>query len=190
MVSLMIKTLYKMFEAYKGWWLYHRIIKKYQAGNTKIVLMPSFKWEYNYYALLYLDQMILQQKYDSALLLAVDKEPLLAAKIFSKKILATHKITRKQAKSLLQFYCLYDFDPRFVVASLDEPEGRNGSRMIGKNGTTIEQMFAVGVYKIPNYKKEKEPVYCGNNKRILHFLKSGITVNVKKGREKYGKLNT
>lgn len=183
MNQYMFHSFYKLFQAYQGWWVYHRIMKKFNPEHAKIILLPSDKWEYSYYALLYLDQMLAWQGYDAAVILAVEKEIRMVSGIFSKNILATQKITRKQAIHLMQFYCLYDFDPRFVVASLEEPEGRDGLCMAGMNGITTEQLFVSGIYGIPTYKKQDPPVYHGKDSRVIHFLEK-----CKRG-EKNGKIH-
>lgn len=173
MNHIMFHSVYKLFQAYQGWWVYHRIMKKYSPEHAKIILLPSGRWEYSYYTLLYLDQMLAWQGYDAAVILTVDKEVRPVSGIFSKKILAVQKITKKQAKHLMQFYCLYDFDPRFVVASLEEPEGRNGLCMAGIHGITMEQLFVSGIYGIPVYKKQGPPVYRGKDARVIRFLEKG-----------------
>ncbi len=48
----------------------------------------------------------------------------------------------------MKFYSLYMFTDRLVIASLDEPDGRNGERMVGKKGITVGEIFPIGVYWI------------------------------------------
>lgn len=70
----------------------------------------------------------------------------------------------------MQFYCLYEFDKRFICASLDEPNGRNGSALIGKRGTTVEEIFVIGVYRVYPFQRPEAPAYEGMDSGIKLFL--------------------
>ena len=117
--------------------------------------------------------MLEQHSYEKAVIVSVDPVAAKAAKVFSDKVLATETISRKKAEQLMQFYCLYEFDERFVVASLDEPEGRNAYRLIGKNGTTASELIAIGVYRISQFEHEGPPSYVGSDMEIIDFIKRG-----------------
>ncbi len=47
-----------LLDACKGWWFYHRFIKKYKLQRTKICLIPDQEGKYLDASLLYLDQML------------------------------------------------------------------------------------------------------------------------------------
>ena len=142
----------KLISAYRGWWQWHKIIKgKGVEGETAVILLPDCNRETNHLALLYLDDML---------------KPL-----FSQNILRVISFNRKKAEHLMQFYCLYEFDKRFTVASLDEPNGRNGSKLIGKRGTTVEEIFVIGVYQVYPFQRPHPPAYSGNDPEIITFLK-------------------
>lgn len=164
---LMRKNLIK---TYRGWWVWHRIVRKYHIAATAVVLMPGANREYNRSALLFLDQMLRQRRYENAVIVTTDQAAAACAGLFSENICGVECISKKQAGQLMQFYCLYEFDPRFIVASLDEPEGRNAWRLEGIRGTTVEELIALGVYKLPAYEKPKMPAYQGRDARILEFL--------------------
>lgn len=161
---------HNLLESFRGWWIWHRIVKRYHLGRTRVVLIPAVKRAYSYPALLYIDQMLERHGYENAVILSVDPVIQQAAPLFSRRILAVETISRRKAQRLMQFYCLYDFDPRFVVASLDEPNGRNAAGLIGKNGTTAEELIAIGVYQLPEFTKEKAPCYGGADPALRDFL--------------------
>lgn len=166
--KIMRKNLRK---AYHGWWIWHCTVKKYHLGRTKVVLLPSTNDGYQYAALRYVDQMLKWHQYDSVLFLTVDEHITReVASLFSEKILDVVQISRKKAEALMQFYCLYEFDSRFVVASLEEPNGRNAARLIGKNGTTVEELMAIGVYQLPQFLPEAPPDYDGDQTELKQFL--------------------
>lgn len=160
-----------LLSAYKGWWQWHKIIKsKGVESNTAVILLPACDREINYLALLYLDEMLKSRKYKNAVILTHDPAVKKCAQLFSRNILRVVSFSRKKAEHLMQFYCLYEFDKRFTVASLDEPNGRNGSALIGKRGTTVEEIFVIGVYRVYPFTRPESPAYDGTDAEIKTFL--------------------
>lgn len=159
--------------SYRGWWHWHKVIKRKGAGaQTAVVLLPSCDRQINYLTLLYLDALLESRKYKNAIILTHDPAVLKCAGMFSDKILKTIDFSRKKAEDLMQYYCLYEFDKRFVVASIDEPNGRNGSVLIGKRGTTVEEIFVIGVYRVYPFERPSGPEYTGSDEQIINFLKA------------------
>lgn len=166
------RQLYRnLFSAYRGWWQWHKVTKRKGCGNTAVVLLPSRERETNLLALLYLDAMLKNRKHANAILLTHDPAVIAGAKLFSQNILEVIRFSRKKAENLMQFYCLYEFDKRFIVASLDEPNGRNGSALIGKRGTTKEEIFVIGVYRVYPFERPPLPDYNGDSVEIKSLLK-------------------
>lgn len=160
-----------LISAYRGWWQWHKVIKgKGITGNTAVILLPDCDREINHLALLYLDDMLKSRNYKNAVILTHDPAVKKSVSLFSQNILRVISFSRKKAEHLMQFYCLYEFDKRFTVASLDEPNGRNGSALIGKRGTTIEEIFVIGVYRVYPFQRPQAPVYTGNDPEIRIFL--------------------
>ena len=153
------RQLYRnLISAYRGWWEWHKIVKGKGVGdNTAVVLLPSCEREINHLALLYLDSMLSRRKYKNAVILTHDPAVKKCAQLFSPNILRVVSFSRKKAEHLMQFYCLYEFDKRFICASLDEPNGRNGSALIGKRGTTVEEIFVIGVYRVYPFQRPEAP---------------------------------
>ncbi len=166
------RQLYRnLISAYKGWWHWHKIVKgKGVEGNTAVILLPDRNRETNHLALLYLDAMLKSRRYKNAVLLTHDPAVKKCAALFSKNILRVVNFSRRKAEHLMQFYCLYEFDKRFTVASLDEPNGRNGSALIGKRGTTVEEIFVIGVYRVYPFTRPRAPTYAGDDPEIKTFL--------------------
>lgn len=168
------RQLYRnLIASYRGWWQWHKIVKKKDVSNTAIVLLPDCDSETNLLALLYLDTMLEKRKYKNAIILTHNPVVQNCAHLFSKNILRVIPFSRKKAEDLMQFYCLYEFDKRFIVASLDEPNGRNGSHLIGKHGTTKEEIFVIGVYRVYPFTRPDTPIYNGDDVKIKTFLEGG-----------------
>lgn len=162
-----------LFAAYRGWWQWHKISKKKDVQKTAVVLLPSCDAKINYLALLYLDSLLKSSGQDNAIILTHDSAVQKSAQLFSQKILRVMPFSRKKAEDLMQFYCLYEFDKRFVIASLDEPNGRKGSVLIGKRGTTQEEIFVIGVYRVYPFERPAAPNYKGSDAEVKAFLEAG-----------------
>lgn len=169
------RQLYKnLIKAYSGWWQWRKIKKVKGFNNTAVVLLPTCEREVNHLALLYLDDMLKSRRHDNAIILTHDPEVLKAASLYSNKILKVIPFSRKKAEHIMQFYCLYEFNKKFIVASLDEPYGRNGSALIGKRGTTKEEVFVIGIYRIYPFERPDEPVYTGEDEDIKSFVECQV----------------
>lgn len=168
------RQLYRnLVRAYQGWWQWVRINRiKGVGADTAVVLLPGKDAGENYMALLYLDEMLKARRYRNAVVLTHDKGAEKSAPLFSSNILKTVHFSRKKAEQLMQYYCLYEFNKRFIVASLDEPNGRNGSALIGKRGTTREEIFVIGVYRIYPFTRPDAPKYEGDDRAVKEFLKA------------------
>lgn len=166
------RQLYKnLIASYRGWWQWVKINRiKGISGSTAVVLLPGCDRETNYLSLLYLDDMLKSRKYANAVILTHDPAVLKSSSLFSQKILKTVSFSRKKAEDLMQYYCLYEFNKRFIVASLDEPNGRNGSALIGKRGTTKEEIFVIGVYRVYPFTRPEAPGYDGTDSVVKDFL--------------------
>lgn len=160
-----------LIATYRGWWQWHKVIKgKGVTANTAVILLPDCNRETNHLSLLYLDDMLKSHNYKNAVILTHDPAVKKSVSLFSQNILRVISFSRKKAEHLMQFYCLYEFDKRFTVASLDEPNGRNGSALIGKRGTTVEEIFVIGVYRVYPFQRPEAPVYTGDDPEIKTFL--------------------
>ena len=114
--------------------------------------------------------MLKSRRYKNAVLLTHDPAVKKCAGLFSRNILRVVDFGRQKAEHLMRFYCLYEFDKRFICASLDEPTGRNGSALIGKRGTTVEEVFVIGVYRVYPFERPEPPKYDGDDAEIKNFL--------------------
>ena len=102
------RQLYRnLIAAYRGWWEWHKIVKKKDVGNTAVILLPACDKEINLLSLLYLDAMLKRRKHQNAVILTHDPVVQKCAHLFSKKILRVIPFSRKKAEDLMQFYCLY-----------------------------------------------------------------------------------
>lgn len=173
---LVKRQLYaNLFHAYQGLWQWHLINRIKGFGQrTMVVLLPGTDRETNYLALLYLDQMLENRNYENAVILTHDEGVIRSGHLFSERILEIKRFDCRKAEHLMQLYCLYEFAPNFICASIDEPYGRNGDRLIGKRGTTKEEIFVIGVYHVYPFYRKEAPVYQGEDDVTRDFMQIQI----------------
>ena len=138
-------------EALEGKFLWHWLIKKnHEIQDTLVILFPSKGTKYNQYALQYLEELLKKRQRKNAVLLTFDQDIVSEAKLYSHVIARVIYFSRRKALKLMKYATLYEFDDRLIIASLDEPYGRFGSRLLGLNGLTEEELFVIGVYSLFN----------------------------------------
>lgn len=158
-------------KANEGRKLWLDVCKKYELSDDDyVILIPSLNKEYNYYGLLYLNEFRKKVKAEKIIILTYDERVKRSAKIFLNKIYDICNFSRESAELLMKFYCLYMFTDKLVIISLEEPEGRNGMQLIGKKGITLEEVMAIGVYGLKEFKKIAAPEYNGEDQIIKTFL--------------------
>ncbi len=145
----------RKLQCYYGLFLWHYLVKKNpEIKNTAVILIPTVNDIDSYYALLYADQYVKNKRRDNAVILTHDSRINKVIGDFSDKIIKVIPFSRKKSEALMQYATLYDFDERLIIASLNEPKGRNGTSPVGVKGITEEEIFAVGVYGCFPFEKE------------------------------------
>lgn len=121
-------------------------LEKEQAfdENTFVILFPESGTMCNKYVMKYLAAFMGKTGTDRVLLLSHDEEVLNAGSDADMKI-QTRFLSREDAVKIIAYYMLQVFTDKLIIASLDEPEGRNGSNIIGINGITLEETVATGI---------------------------------------------
>lgn len=166
--ELFISNLKK---AFKGRRIWIDLIKKHNITDKDyIILMPSLNRDYNYFALLYINQFLEQKKYNKIIILTFDNRVMKCCSLFSDKINKAINFSRENSELIMKYYCLYKFTDKLIFASLKEPKGRNDYNLIGRNGITLEEIFAIGIYGNKSFKKEQQLEYTGNDSEILSFI--------------------
>lgn len=137
-------------KAQRGRELWLELVEKYNIDDaTFVVLLPDTNREANCCAMKYLD-MFLKQKYaKKALVLSHDEW----VKNEGMKLTDSAEYVefdRESAEALMQFYCLYEFAPNLVIASLTEPSGRLGEMLVGHKEPALsyEEVFKAVVYRL------------------------------------------
>lgn len=132
----------KIISAEQGREIWLTIKKKCElTENTFVILFPHSGTMCNTYIIQYLQDFMNRTGAEKVVLLSYD-ENILNAKIENTM---SCFISREDAEKIMDYYTLQTFTDKLIIASLDEPEGRNGSNIIGINGITEKEVAAVGI---------------------------------------------
>lgn len=135
----------KLEEARKGrlYWLY--LLEKYKLGFTSYVLLIPDKED-----IMHLKKRFIQyiaRKNGSKGVIITCKELFSNTKCKDGSIY-TEACTRQEAENLMRFYCMYQFTPNLLIASLENPDGRRGINLAGKEGFSREEILDMVVFGI------------------------------------------
>lgn len=123
------------------YWL--ELVKQYKVDESMCVLLiPDSDGRYSDCFLKYLPKFLNKKRMQKALVLTMDSTLL----DMSTDNISFLEIGETEARSLMQFYCLYEFAPNFIIASLDMPASRRGKGYINKGGITMEEIFKAVVF--------------------------------------------
>lgn len=152
MLKIRLFLIKRFWSFFKGYAYMHRIYHKYALDQSAVILIPSQNKEYTYYAVKYLKQMLLGSHYKKALILSADErvKKYIRRFHFEKYVLDVIALDRKLVNNIMAFYNTNMCDESFIVASLDEPYGRNALAYLNTGKVTKEELFAIAVYNITN----------------------------------------
>lgn len=155
-------------DSYKG----KKLLKKYiisnqiNMQNDVVVLMPDCDLKCNIYTLLYLnlyarefeeDKVIKDISYRNMNLLIITCDSNVAkwAPMLYKRNVTVNVIKRREAECILKHYAYRRTNFKLIIASLDEPNGRQCRSLINSGKATLDEIIALGVLgiKYQNYAK-------------------------------------
>lgn len=166
-------TFYKnLISVYCGWSYWRRITKKYHMkDDTAVIFMPSHINEHNLYGLLYLNDYLIKNNFSSAHIFTYDNTIEIVANMFSDKIAGIHIINEKIINNVVKYYSVVYPDPRLTILSLEQPDERKKSlKLLNINNTSVEEIIAIGIYKIFPFVKKNIPEISGLSREVEQFL--------------------
>lgn len=137
-------------KAYEGRQIWLDLTGKYGVDDaTFVVLLPGTNRKENECAMKYLDAFLAQKYAKKALVLSHDEWVKAEGMKLTQKAQYV-SFDRKNAECLMQFYCLYEFAPNIIIASLTEPSGRLGEKLVGHKDPALsyEEVFKAVVYRL------------------------------------------
>lgn len=152
----------------KGKQLWENIDERFNADLY--VLFPHLNEEYNYYALLYLDEYIAAKRAEKVVLITMESVIKKALPVFSKAKTEVYEISHDDIKAIIKYYALYEFSTRLTIISLKEPYDTCGENLLGVKGVTKEDLLCFDIYRFDERKLKDHPQYEGTDKEIIEFL--------------------
>lgn len=136
----------KLTRAKEGRAEWIKLMREYGGEKDKyIILFPHEGSDCNRYMLKYLSEFAEKAQVDTLLILSCDNIVLEGIKNCEDINCIGVFWNNVQIQNLLSYYSLHMFTNKLVIASLDEPQGRNGSNIIGTKGVTEEEVVAIGI---------------------------------------------
>lgn len=136
----------KLNKAKEGRAEWIKLMEEYGGEKDKyIILFPHEGSDCNRYMLKYLAKFAKKVQVDTLLILSYDKMILEGIKDYADINCIGVFWNTIQVQNLLSYYSLHMFTNKLVIASFDEPQGRNGSNIIGTKGVTEEEIVAIGI---------------------------------------------
>lgn len=159
-------------QAEKGKAVWENIDNKYDS--EQYFIFPHENDEYNFYALLYLDQFMMENKLNKAVILCSDPVFEKVVPLFTQKDIVVYRIEKENIDAMLRYYGLFEFSTRLKIISLTKPYDTYGENLLGIKNVTKEDLLCYDIYRFDAVPQVEAPIYCGMDYEIINFLKLGI----------------
>lgn len=126
------------------------------AEDERLVFFPESDESVNHYGMLYMDTYLMRNDAKKAIVIYSDASVKEQISNYSDNVRKCIFYDSEKMNRFLTLYALYPIDSRIAVVSLDQPFCRNGSRLLGVNDITVEQLIAIGVYAIIPFDRIQE----------------------------------
>ncbi|MCM3389800.1 hypothetical protein M3649_16900 [Ureibacillus chungkukjangi] len=135
--------------------------------DDTFILILNNESEFNYYALLYLNNIAKQNK---AHLLTTDVNVYKAYTYFTDSIDSCLFLSEDEAQAILSFYNLYMFTDKLFILSSTYPNGRTGYNLFLNGKIDIEEFISVGIYRNEEFLPEHLVEYHGDDLELIEFF--------------------
>lgn len=136
----------KLRQAERGREIWKNLEKKYSFD--KYIFMPHQKDEYNDYALLYLDDYLSKERWNSAVIFSLEEALVkwVNENVWKHSVVA-YVMDRQDMDDILRFYALYMFSPKATIISLTIPYDTGAENLLGIHGTTKRELLCYDIYR-------------------------------------------
>ena len=145
-----------LINSWKGWKIWHKISHKDLNENCMAILLPEKDENICRCSALYLNDLLIQSRKEKAVFISCDTNITRYAKMYTNNVIKILEISENDAHNLMQFYRLYNFDNRFLIASFRQPFGRNGDKALQMYPKEFDELFALCIYKLKPYTSQIE----------------------------------
>lgn len=152
MLDLSMLLYRRLFSATKGYILWHNIVCRNQLPNDcAVIMIPSpTDEECAAYSVKHLKELFRSTQFNCAVFLSnyMGLNELICRFQMRKEIKQVITLSDKQLEQILDFFNANLGDPRFIVASLNIPHGRNGLDYLRSGLLSKEEIFLSGIYNV------------------------------------------
>lgn len=153
-ISQLLNKKFKKVQKGKSlFWKLYNSIPNINKKETIFLIFPESDKEINYYGLLYLDEFLIKYNLRKAVIITNNNWGVKDLAHYSKKIEKVFVVTCDDVENIVCYYSLYPFMRNIRIVSLDKPDGRRGSNLLGRNALSKEKLIAMGVYFLIPFKK-------------------------------------
>ncbi|MCI9078956.1 MAG: hypothetical protein HFH68_08540 [Lachnospiraceae bacterium] len=138
----------RLEEARKGrlYWLY--LLEKYQLDFAGYVLLIPDKEDIVHLKESFTQYIAKKSGSKGVIIICQELASMAGCKEDSINNVYIETCTIQEAENLMRFYCMYQFTPNLLIASLEKPDGRRGINLAGKEGLSREEILDMVVFGI------------------------------------------
>lgn len=136
----------KFNEAEKGRQYWITLQEKYSLESSDYVLLIPDKEDIIHLKKRF--QQFISKKHGRNGLILAGKDLLDKLEKIQSNNIFMQECSSSEAHNLMRFYCMYQFTANLLIASLEKPDGRRGSNLIGKKGLEREEILDMVVFGI------------------------------------------
>lgn len=134
--------------AKRGRKIWLSFVQEHNISNAEyVIIMPTDNRGYNESALLYLKRFLDKRGVKKAWILTYDPWVMEQQEEYCNYAQFV-QWDKEDIQAVIQLYCLYEFSPNIVIASLEQPAGRMGEGIVGKKSLSLQEVFAGIVYSL------------------------------------------
>lgn len=176
--NMLVMLIMRLFEINNGRKIWNSLKSKYHIrdNNSYLVLLPGESVDYERIFFEYYSKVFERNK--DVIIVTTNKIVETVALLYeNNNKMIVEVVSNKESDALLKFYAFMDFYHRFYSISLDYPEERRCSHLIGKNGITVEDLVVMGAMRVDydRYKKIVNhpliPKYNGEDCVIARYIR-------------------
>lgn len=150
------KMIINFLKAIRGLFYWYKLSKICQLRNNMVILIPEKNEKICYCVALYLNDLLIQRNKEKAIILSIDDCIEEYINIYTLNVQKIIHINQKEVENLMYLYRLYNFNENFLVASFNQPFGKNGNLLFDEFLDDFEELFAVGVFRLKPYNDRNE----------------------------------
>lgn len=155
----------------KGMFFWQNLCMKYCLSDEDfVILLTRDELEVSYYTLVYLEQFINNMKPKNLILLTSDNNLRQIINQITTPSVIVQYISENEEDHLIDFFSLYYFSNRFIIASLKKPNGRSIGNLYNLNMMKLDEIVSLAILINNTYVKNPKNVFTSKYNSFNDFL--------------------